>query len=198
MVAFNNSSSSYWLWNDPLLTATNLSFSMKTVSAEKWSGLKFLILSECFFWSPKLQISHHSEIRQHRFLDRRPKISPHFSQRLSTGNLRPGSRVVWILLLVCVFFFFFLATNLHVTTRMIQFIEAQREFHCKNTERLEDPCLICWSFSRRQVLQIFCHLFLYFARQQDSQFHERIHLVRTTGRSVRILASLTYSSCLAN
>lgn len=98
---------------------------------------------------------------------------------------------------VC-FFFFFLATNLHVTTRMIQFIEAQREFHCKNTERLEDPCLICWSFSRRQVLQIFCHLFLYFARQQDSQDHERIHLVRTTGRSVRILASLTYSSCLAN
>lgn len=105
LVAFNNSSSSYWLWNDPLLTATNLSFSMKTVSAEKWSGLKFLILSECFFWSPKLQISHHSEIRQHRFLDRRPKISPHFSQRLSTGNLRPGSRVVWILLLVCVFIF---------------------------------------------------------------------------------------------
>lgn len=148
----------------------------------KWSGLKFLILSECFFWSPKLQISHHSEIRQHRFLDRRPKISPHFSQRLSTGNLRPGSRVVWILLLVCVFFFFFLATNLHVTTRMIQFIEAQREFHCKNTERLEDPCLICWSFSRRQVLQICCHLFLYFARQQDSQDHKRIHLVRTTGR----------------
>lgn len=102
------------------------------------------------------------------FLDRRPKISPHFSQRLSTGNLRPGSRVVWILLLVCVFFFF-LATNLHVTTRMIHFIEAQREFHCKNTERLEDPCLICWSFSRRQ----FCRYFVtYFFTLRGSRIHK--------------------------
>lgn len=139
------------------------------------------------------------------FLDRRPKISPHFSQRLSTGNLCPGSRVVWILLLVCVFFFFFLATNLHVTTRMIQFIEAQREFHCKNTERLEDPCLICWSFSRRQVLQICLSLISLLceaagftrSRENPSRQNHRL-VVWTSRRSVRILASLTYSSCLAN
>lgn len=49
LVAFNNSSSSYWLWNDPLLTATNLSFSMKTVSAESDLVWNFWFCQNVFF-----------------------------------------------------------------------------------------------------------------------------------------------------
>lgn len=49
LVALYNSSSSYWLWNDPLLTATNLSFSMKTVSAESDLVWNFWFCQNVFF-----------------------------------------------------------------------------------------------------------------------------------------------------